>query len=96
MTSRGEGVENDSGWAWECDPGRVWVLGDMPVEQQSLVGAVMDGLVDLASMAIDPKDGSLYEDPHPMRLRTYEDEHLMLWYQTIPHRSRVYLKRVNL
>ncbi|MFD3330892.1 hypothetical protein [Streptomyces sp. NPDC058701] len=43
-----------------------------------------------------PKDGSLYEDPQPMRLRTYEDEHLMLWYQTIPHRSRVYLKRVNL
>lgn len=66
------------------------------MEQLSLVEAVMDGLVDLASLAIDPKDGSLYEDPHPMRLRTYEDEHLLLWYQTVPHRSRVYLKRVNL
>ncbi|MER7469058.1 hypothetical protein [Streptomyces sp. NPDC097981] len=96
MTFRGEGVENDSGWAWECDPSRVWVLGEMSAEQQSLVGAVMDGLVDLAAMAIDPKGGSLYEDPHPMRLRTYEDEHLLLWYQTVPHRSRVYLKRVNL
>lgn len=96
MTLRGEGIENDGGWAWECDPSRLWVLGDMPEEYQRLVGAVMDGLVDLASMAIDPKDGSLYEDPQPMRLRTYEDERLMLWYQTIPHRSRVYLKRVNL
>lgn len=96
MSSRGEGVENDTGWAWECDPSRIWVLGDMPADQQALVAAVMDGLVDLASMAVDPKDGSLYEDTHPMRLRTYEDEHLMLWYQTIPHRSRVYLKRVNL
>ncbi|CAM5497251.1 hypothetical protein SAVIM338S_03542 [Streptomyces avidinii] len=96
MTSRGEGVENDTGWAWKCDPSRIWVLGDMPAVQQAVVAAVMDGLVDLASMAIDPKDGSLYEDTNPMRLRTYEDEHLMLWYQTIPHRSRVYLKRVNL
>ncbi|MCX5154194.1 hypothetical protein OG914_09355 [Streptomyces sp. NBC_00291] len=96
MTSRGEGVQNETGWAWECDPGRLWVLGHMPAEQQRLVGSVMDGLVDLASMGIDPKDGSLYEDEQPMRLRTYEDEHLMLWYQTIPHRSRVYLKRVNL
>lgn len=96
MTSRGEGVQNETGWAWECDPGWLWVLGDMPAEQQRLVGSVMDGLVDLASMGIDPKDGSLYEDEQPMRLRTYEDEHLMLWYQTIPHRSRVYLKRVNL
>ncbi|MER6320439.1 hypothetical protein ABT237_42885 [Streptomyces sp. NPDC001581] len=68
----------------------------MAAEHQELVTVVLDGLVDLASMAIDPKDGSLYEDPHPMRLRTYEDEHLMVWYQTIPHRRRVYLKRVNL
>ncbi|MFJ5026467.1 hypothetical protein [Streptomyces goshikiensis] len=96
MVLRGEGVENDAGWAWECDPSRVWVLGDMPAERQQLVTAVMDGLVDLASMSIDPKDGSLYEDSHPMRLRTYEDEHLLAWYQTIPHRRRVYLKRVNL
>ncbi|MFD3809289.1 hypothetical protein ACFWSF_40060 [Streptomyces sp. NPDC058611] len=73
MTLRGEGIENDDGWAWECDPGRLWVLGDMPGEYQRLVGTVMDGLVDLASMAIDPKDSSLYEDPQPMRLRTYED-----------------------
>lgn len=96
MTRRGEGVENDNGWAWECDPSRLWVLGDMSAEHEDLVSDVMDGLVDLASMAIDPKDGSLYEDPHPMRLRTYEDEHLMVWYQTIQHRCRVYLKRVNL
>ncbi|MEU6760849.1 hypothetical protein [Streptomyces sp. NPDC046685] len=68
----------------------------MSAEHQELVAVVMEGLVDLASMAIDPKDGSLYEDPQPMRLRTYEDEHLMVWYQTIPHRRRVYLKRVNL
>ncbi|MEU2396332.1 hypothetical protein [Streptomyces sp. NPDC007369] len=96
MSPRGEGVESDNGWAWECDPSPVWVLGEMPSAQQGLVCVVMDGLVDLASMGIDPKDGSLYEDPNPMRLRTYEDEHLMLWYQTVPHRSRVYLKRVNL
>ncbi|MFE5541928.1 hypothetical protein [Streptomyces sp. NPDC056492] len=96
MTLRGEGAENEAGWAWECDPSRLWVLGDMPAGQQELVAVVMEGLVDLASMAIDPKDGSLYEDLSPMRLRTYEDEHLMLWYQTIPHRHRVYLKRVNL
>ncbi|WP_162793312.1 MULTISPECIES: hypothetical protein [Streptomyces] len=68
----------------------------MPTEQQLLVSAVMDGLVDLASLGIDPKDGSLHEDENPMRLRTYEDEHLLLWYQTVPHRRRVYLKRVNL
>ncbi|MEW2141163.1 hypothetical protein AB0892_31975 [Streptomyces sp. NPDC005409] len=68
----------------------------MSAEHQELVAVVMEGLVDLASMAIDPKDGSLYEDPQPMRLRTYEDERLMVWYQTIPHRRRVYLKRVNL
>jgi hypothetical protein len=68
----------------------------MADEHQSLVSRVMDGLVDLASLGIDPKTGSLYEDPAPMRLRTYEDERLMVWYQTIPHRSRVYLKRVNL
>ncbi|MHC6627552.1 hypothetical protein ACYTFC_15895 [Streptomyces globosus] len=68
----------------------------MPTAQQELVSAVMDGLVDLASPGIDPKDGSLYEDPNPMRLRTYEDERLLLWYQTIPHRRRVYLKRINL
>ncbi len=96
MSPRGEGVANDGGWAWECDPSREWVLGGMAAEHQRTVGAVMDGLVDLASMGIDPKDGSLYEDPSPMRLRTYEDEHVMLWYQTVPHRSRVYLKRVNL
>ncbi|MFI1647830.1 hypothetical protein ACH4XT_12935 [Streptomyces avidinii] len=52
--------------------------------------------MDLVAMGIDPKSGSLYEDPAPMRLRTYEDEHLMVWYQTIRHRCRVYLKRVNL
>ncbi|MFJ8211777.1 hypothetical protein [Streptomyces sp. NPDC096033] len=68
----------------------------MADEHQALVSGVMDGLVDLASMGIDPKTGSLYEDPAPMRLRTYEDERLMVWYQTIPHRHRVYLKRVNL
>ncbi|MFF8271979.1 hypothetical protein ACF059_32105 [Streptomyces sp. NPDC016562] len=96
MTPRGEGAESDSGWAWECDPSWLWVLGDMSAEHQELVAVVMEGLVDLASMAIDPKDGSLYEDPQPMRLRTYEDERLMVWYQTIPHRRRVYLKRVNL
>lgn len=39
---------------------------------EATVTAVMDGLVDLASMGIDPKDGSLYEDLNPMRLRTYE------------------------
>ncbi|GAA0281642.1 hypothetical protein GCM10010302_19340 [Streptomyces polychromogenes] len=96
MTARGEAVENEQGWAWECDPSRIWVLGDMAAEHQVLVSGVMDGLVDLASMGIDPKTGSLYEDPAPMRLRTYEDERLMVWYQTIPHRRRVYLKRVNL
>lgn len=93
---RGEDVENENGWAWECDPSRHWVLGDMSEEYQKIVSTVMDGLVDLASMGIDPKDGSLYEDTNPMRLRTYEDERLLLWYQTIPHRCRVYLKRVNL
>ncbi|MBW5486712.1 hypothetical protein [Streptomyces bambusae] len=96
MTDRGEAVENEQGWAWECDPSRLWVLGDMSPEHQTLVSTIMDGLVDLASMGIDPKSGSLYEDPEPMRLWTYEDERLMVWYQTISHRSRVYLKRVNL
>jgi hypothetical protein len=96
VTVRGENVENDQSWAWECDPSRTWVLGEMAPTYLTLIDTVMDGLVDLASMGIDPKDGSLYEDPSPMRLRTYEDEHLMIWYQTIPHRSRVYLKRVNL
>ncbi len=60
------------------------------------MGHVMDGLVELASMGLDPKDGSLHEDSHAMRLRTYEDEHLLIWYQAIAHRKRVYLKRVNL
>ncbi|WP_030724134.1 hypothetical protein [Streptomyces sp. NRRL S-237] len=96
MTDRGEAVENEQGWAWECDPSRAWVLGDMADNYQALVSRIMDGLVDLAAMGIDPKSGSLYEDPAPMRLRTYEDEHLMVWYQTIRHRCRVYLKRVNL
>ncbi|MFI8345027.1 hypothetical protein ACIF8W_33880 [Streptomyces sp. NPDC085639] len=36
------------------------------------------------------------DDPAPMRLRTYEDEHLMVWYQTIGHRCRPHLKRVDL
>ncbi|MFF2196772.1 hypothetical protein [Streptomyces sp. NPDC058157] len=22
-------IENEQGWAWECDPSRIWVLGDM-------------------------------------------------------------------
>lgn len=68
----------------------------MPGEYQRLVGAVLHGLVDRASMPIDPKDGSLYEDPQPMRLRIHEAEHRMVCDQTIPHRSRVYRKRVDL
>lgn len=41
-------------------------------------------------------DGALDDDPSPMRLRSCEDEQMLLWYQTIPHRKRVYIKRVNL
>ncbi|MCM2429197.1 hypothetical protein [Streptomyces sp. RKAG337] len=96
MTKRGEGVEDDAGWAFEYDPSAEWVLGDLPDAWREEVEGIAVGLVDLASMGLDPKDGSLEDDPNPMRLRTYEDERLMLWYQTIPHRKRVYLKRINL
>lgn len=66
MTDRGEAVENEQGWARECDPSRAWVLGDMADDYRTLVSRIMDGLVDLAAMGIDPKSGSLYEDPAPM------------------------------
>ncbi|WHM39408.1 hypothetical protein [Streptomyces sp. BPTC-684] len=96
MTKRGEGMEDESGWAFEYDPSAEWVLGDMPDDLRDEVERIAAGLTDLAALGLDPKDGSLADDLNPMRLRTYEDEHLMLWYQTIPHRKRVYLKRVNL
>ncbi|WP_329122029.1 hypothetical protein [Streptomyces sp. NBC_01465] len=96
MTKRGEGEEDASGWAFEYDPSAAWVLGDMPDHLRGEVERIATGLTDLASLGLDPKDGGLADDLNVMRLRTYEDEHLMLWYQTIPHRKRVYLKRVNL
>jgi len=92
----GEGVEDGNGWAFEYDPDAEWVLGDMPPDQRAEVERIAVGLVDLASLGLDPKDGKLADDANPMRLRTYEDERMLLWYQTIPHRRRVYLKRINL
>jgi hypothetical protein len=48
----------------------------MPDAWRDEVERVAIGLTELASMGLDPKDGSLEDDPNPMRLRTYEDEHL--------------------
>ncbi|MFD5388662.1 hypothetical protein [Streptomyces sp. NPDC056669] len=41
-------------------------------------------------------DGLLDDDPEPHRLRTYSVETMLVWYQVIPHRKRVYINRVNL
>jgi hypothetical protein len=96
VTQRGEGAEDSTGWAFEYDPSAEWVLGDMTEPLRNEVERVAVGLTDLASLGLDPKDGVFDDDPNPMRLRTYEDEQMLVWYQTIPHRKRVYIKRVNL
>ena len=96
MNVRGEGVEDEStGWAWEFDPGAEWVLGGMREADQEAVRVMASALADLAAAGLTP-DGLLTDDPNPLRLRTYSSGLIMLWYQVVPYRKRVYVPRINL
>ncbi|WP_157882469.1 hypothetical protein [Streptomyces silvensis] len=52
-------------------------------------------LTDLAAAGLTP-DGRLDDDPNPLRLRTFSSGRILLWYQIVPHRERVYVVRINL
>ncbi|MFE1313341.1 hypothetical protein [Streptomyces sp. NPDC058755] len=96
MNEREEGQEDDTtGWAWEYDPNAEWVVGGMKAADREAVVVIASALADLAAYGLDP-DGRLDEDPNPMRLRTYSTGTILVWYQVVPYRKRVYVKRVNL
>ncbi|WP_405527764.1 hypothetical protein OG426_35900 [Streptomyces canus] len=96
MNEREEGQEDDTtGWAWEYDPSAEWVVGAMKAMDREAVTVIASAPADLASSGLDP-DGRLDEDPNPMRLRTYSTGTILVWYQVVPYRKRVYVKRVNL
>ncbi|MEV7342625.1 hypothetical protein [Streptomyces sp. NPDC093544] len=96
MNEREEGQEDaTTGWAWEYDPNAEWVVGGMKAVDQEAVAVIASALADLAAYGLGP-DGRLDEDPNPMRLRTYSTGTILVWYQVVPYRKRVYVKRVNL
>ncbi|MEH0418752.1 hypothetical protein [Streptomyces sp. B21-083] len=96
MNERQEGIEDDvTGWAWEYDPDAEWVVGGMKAPDRESVAVIASALADLAAYGLDP-EGRLDEDPNPMRLRTYSTGTILVWYQVVPYRKRVYVKRVNL
>ncbi|MFF4570608.1 hypothetical protein [Streptomyces sp. NPDC001410] len=96
MNEREEGQQDDAtGWAWEYDPNAEWVVGGMKAADREAVVVIASALADLAAYGLDP-DGRLDEDPNPMRLRTYSTGTILVWYQVVPYRKRVYVKRVNL
>ncbi|MET7934625.1 hypothetical protein [Streptomyces sp. NPDC005322] len=95
MNTRGEGMEDGTGWAWEYNPDASWVVGGMKDTDREALEVISSALADLAAQGIGP-DGRLDEDPEPHRLRTHSVETLLVWYQVIPHRKRVYVNRVNL
>lgn len=95
MNTRGEGVEDTVGWAWEYNPDAEWVVGGMKDADRCAVEVIGSALADLAAQGLGP-DGLLDDDPEPHRLRTYSVETMLVWYQVIPHRMRVYINRVNL
>ncbi|MER7793815.1 hypothetical protein [Streptomyces sp. NPDC097640] len=95
MNTRGEGIEDTNGWAWEYNPAADWVVGGMKDVDREAVEVIGSALADLAAHGLGP-DGRLDETPDAHRLRTYSVGTLLVWYQVIPHRKRVYINRVNL
>ncbi|MGW3571946.1 hypothetical protein ACWDSL_50150 [Streptomyces sp. NPDC000941] len=95
MNTRGEGIEDANGWAWEYNPGADWVVGGMKEADLEAVEVIGSALADLAAQGLGP-DGRLDDTPDAHRLRTYGVGTLLVWYQVIPYRNRVYINRVNL
>jgi hypothetical protein len=96
VNERQEGIEDDiTGWAWEYDPDAEWVVGGMKAPDREAVAVIASALADLAAYGLGP-EGRLDEDQNPMRLRTYSTGTILVWYQVVEYRKRVYVKRVNL
>ncbi len=83
----------DPEWAWEYGAEPDWVVGDLPKEGRAAAEEVARELVVLASLGQDPGEGA--DATNPQGLRVIAVGPLMVWYQVIDYRKRVYVQRVT-
>ncbi|WP_149829932.1 hypothetical protein [Streptomyces tailanensis] len=69
------------------------MVGDLPVEARTAAEEVERELVVLASLGQDPGDGATVTNPQGLRVIAMGP--LMVWYQIIDYRKRVYIQRVT-
>ncbi|MBC9725495.1 hypothetical protein [Streptomyces sp. TRM68367] len=83
----------DPEWVWEYGAEPDWVVGDLPPEGRAAAEEVARELVVLASLGQDPGDGASVTNPQGLRVIAMGP--LMVWYQVIDYRKRVYIQRVT-
>ncbi|WP_307620855.1 hypothetical protein [Streptomyces sp. V3I7] len=66
---------------------------DLPVKGREAAEEVARELVVLASLGQDPGDGASATNPQGLRVIAMGP--LMVWYQVIDYRKRVYIQRVT-
>lgn len=86
------GENSNPEWDWEYGADEDWIVGDLPTQGRTAAEETARQLVILASLGQDPGDAGSVQNPHGLRVITTGP--LMMWYQVIAHRKRVYIQRV--
>ncbi|GAA3489723.1 hypothetical protein [Streptomyces cremeus] len=69
------------------------VAEGLPAEGRTEVDRIVQGLLDLAALRMEA--GHDYDEQNPMKLRSFSTDRLILWYQKVEYRKRIYVIRIN-